>query len=81
LNNNLYISSSRLLVTNKPSSPSTNQINYSLLRIYEDSDDENSYVNVLPVLSRLAIKYLAILAISIPSEKLFSDASFYLSAH
>ncbi|CAG8481652.1 12731_t:CDS:2 [Dentiscutata heterogama] len=41
-NDDLYVSSSGSLVTNEPSSTSTNQVNYSLLGIYEDSDDESS---------------------------------------
>ncbi|CAG8567565.1 4662_t:CDS:2, partial [Cetraspora pellucida] len=44
-NDDLYVSSSELLVTNELLSTSTNQVNYSLLRIYEDSDDESSISN------------------------------------
>ncbi|CAG8811455.1 11061_t:CDS:1, partial [Gigaspora rosea] len=39
-NDDLFVSSSESLITNEPSS--TNQVNYSLLGIYEDSDDESS---------------------------------------
>ncbi|CAG8642225.1 8802_t:CDS:2, partial [Scutellospora calospora] len=53
-NDNLYISSSELLVINEPSNTSTNQVNYFLLRIYEDSDNKSSIFNKV-------VQYLALL--------------------
>ncbi|CAG8617156.1 3034_t:CDS:1, partial [Scutellospora calospora] len=57
-NNDLYVSSSGSLVTNEPSSTSTNQINYSLLEIYKDSDDKSS-------ISDEVAQYLALLKVSL----------------